>query len=427
VYYKVNNAYAISPKGVGAVVLNKGVRNFTSDIMHDAAIGTPEAITSRFAINRAKAMLLRDVVACNWFVGAKGDSSSYSSYKFAQAKPQVGCDPEVFLGDGDKLIPAFDVLPSKAQAGTSPFFWDGFQAECVPAKSECIQILLTNLQEALLQMRKHVRAKRPNADFLAQDAVGINPKGVKPEHLAIGCDPSLNLYGVGGDLPADPSKLPWRFAGGHIHFGDAGIKDSPNKARDAAKIVRDLDKILAVWSVGAFGAFERNKVRRRYYGLAGEFRLPPHGLEYRTLSNGWLASPEVAQLTFELARAVFQLSKIGLLDFWYGDEETTQGIVNNYDVELARRILRHNEKLFIRIVAAANENFQLAKGGPEHIARKALQVGLEGVECAVENPLAITRNWLLEEYDAIPLVYGSKPTRVRAGWRTWQSKAIQMS
>jgi len=41
--------------------------------------------------------------------------------------------------------------------------------------------------------------------------------------------------------------------------------------------------------------------RRRYYGLPGEYRLPKHGLEYRTLSNFWLRAYPLYDLMSGLA------------------------------------------------------------------------------------------------------------------------------
>jgi hypothetical protein len=429
VYYKLNNAYAIQPQDRAPVIaVGRGMREFL-----DASVMPLEPLTSKLAVNRAKRALLRDTTALNWLVATRADASTQRRPDLA--KPTIGSDPEIFLHEDGTLIPAFDVLPSKHQA--TDVFWDGFQAEMTTTSQSCLQQNVENLQGKLHTLLDTVRAKRPKAELLAQDAVKINPKGISPEHLALGCDPSLNLYGVAGDLPPNPAKLPWRFAGGHIHFGSAWLANHPSKAEAAAKIVRDLDKVLAVWSVGAFGAFEREKIRRRYYGLAGEFRLPPHGLEYRTLGNGWMAHPGITQLTWEIARAIFQLSRCGLLDFWYGDDELVQSVVNNYDVETARKMLRKNEKLFVWMVSAANETFQLADCGAEKVARRALQVGLEGVECAVAKPLEIEGNWQLVENKRLAGEYsklgypGSQVSAdykaTRAIWRTWTELCQKMS
>ena len=431
-YFRLQSAYAIQPDPASPVI---AVGRATRSFAHFGELGAGQLLplTSKFAVNRAKARLLKDTTALNWLVATKADA--HAGAWPGLFKPTIGSDPEIFLHEAGTLIPAFDVLPSKRE--TRDVFWDGFQAEMTTSSLKCLQQNVEDLQGKLQQLLETVRAKRPKAELLAQDAVKINPKGVSPEHLALGCDPSLNLYGVAGDLPPNPAKLPWRFAGGHIHFGSAWLANHPAKAEAAGKIVRDLDKVLAVWSVGAFGAFEREKIRRRYYGLAGEFRLPPHGLEYRTLGPGWMAHPGITQLTWEIARAIFQLSRCGLLDFWYGDDEMTQAVVNNYDVETARKMLRKNEKLFVWMVSAANETFQLAPCGAERVARRALQVGLEGVECAVPEPLDIEGNWQLVENKRLAKEYSTRGLpggqisndykATRAIWRTWTELSQRMS
>lgn len=412
VYYKVNNAYGVSPDGVLLVTVGKKERNLQP---MPARLGYPTLST--FARRRAQRLLLRDKTALNWVIGAKADTSYWSG---AATKPYLGTDPEFFLVAGGKLIPAFDVLQDKKASPT--LFWDGFQAEFTWPGQLCIQLLADGIQGQMIALLKAARAKQPKATLLPQDSIQIEPRKYKPEHLQLGCDPSLNAYGVQGDIPLDPSQLPWRFAGGHLHFGLARLKNHPDKVREAVKIVKALDKTVGVFSVGAGALYEQNKVRRRYYGLAGEFRLPPHGLEYRTLSNYWLCHPAIMQLTFEFARAIFQLAPLGLLDFWYGDEDTVQAIINTYDVREARKLLKRNEKLFMEIFQAANETFQIA-GLERDIARKAFQVGMEGIEYAVADPTDIEENWRLKAREAAGSSYINN-TNLRAGWfGAWQNHA----
>lgn len=207
----------------------------------------------------------------------------------------------------------------------------------------------------------------------------------KPEHSVLGCDPSFNLYGMGGDIPADGTSLPYRFAGGHIHIGHSSLRDKDF----AVKVVYNLDRVLGVWGVGAAQKYDQ-KVRRKYYGLAGEFRLPDHGLEYRTLSNFWLRTPPLFYVTFEIARMVFQATRLGLLDFWVADQMDVIQAINEYDVSVARKILLRNEKLFCKLFEASNLWYRVPMfpGGSsiaatlpkQHFAKKALQVGIEGME-----------------------------------------------
>lgn len=414
-YYKVNEDYGILLDNSILLTLNKQRRNMVPYI----ALPNWPAL-STFGTNRAKRLLMRDKVALNWVIGSKADLSRWTD---ARWKPTLGADPEFFLTEGAKLVPAFEVLSDKK---TSPqLFWDGFQAEFTLSSWSCIQLVTENIQRGLWRLLSVVRAKNAKLSLLPQDSVRIEPKRYKPEFLQLGCDPSLNAYGVTGDIPMDPSLLPWRFAGGHIHFGAEWLKNHPDKVREAVKIVKALDKTLGIFSVSAGAAYERNKIRRRYYGLAGEFRLPPHGLEYRTLSNWWMCHPAITHMTLEFARAIFQIAPLGLLDFWYGDEDTVQGIINTYDVPEARKLLKKNEKLFLEIFQAANENFSIA-GEEKELARKAFQVGIEGIEYAVRDVTDIETNWKLavvtDDWD-----WQSNRTQHSAGWfATWQKHAATL-
>ena len=135
--------------------------------------------------------------------------------------------------------------------------------------------------------------------------------------------------------------------------------------------------------------------------MAGEFRLPKHGLEYRTLSNFWLMDPALFYVTFELARVVMRATSYGLLDFWHADQQVVIDTINNYDVDMARRLLRRNEKLFVKLFSAANSTWSqpfmrhdgsIIECTPELVARRALQLGLEGMESAMRTP-DVLKNW----------------------------------
>jgi hypothetical protein len=291
----------------------------------------------------------------------------------------LGCDPEVFLQKDGVLLPAFECLPRK---GESPFFWDGFQAEFATQPKNFIADLEVEVKDGLQALLTAARTKRVGANFLPQDVVEVDDAyfdTLPIEYVQLGCDPSLNIYGEQGQIPSDPRLLPYRFAGGHIHFGHPRLLAAADRGRVSADIIADLDKILGIWSVGVAGPYEKLKKRRKYYGLAGEFRIPEHGLEYRSLSNFWLASPGMFALTFNLASRVFQSSILSVAKFWLNDFKVTQNTINNYDVEMARKTIKANEKLFGKICGA--------------IGKQAMQACYEGMESIVQKPLDIAGNW----------------------------------
>ena len=324
--------------------------------------------------------------------------------------PSLGSDPEFFISDGDgKVIPAFTFLPEKTPS--TPIFWDGYQCEVTPSPRNCIVEHATLLCVLLKDALRLAKQKNKDAQFLETDTIPISLKELKKKptnFTALGCDPSSNAYGMEGEIPADSTTLPFRFAGGHIHFGWEPLSgDNKNQKQIDVmlKAVRDLDKILAIWSVGAAQSFEKMKERRRHYGLAGEFRLPSHGLEYRTLSPFWLKSPEAYHITFDLARAVFRGSLMGLLDFWVADMGEVIRIINEYDQRGAQKILEVNKAFFIHLAKGANHNYLFASNRVDRTFRLGLRdkigelmwkAGIEGIE-SVTPKKTITENWLLEE------------------------------
>lgn len=351
---------------------------------------------TRFGTNRAKAMILKNPDLLKKAVQCRGGWYT----------PTMGTDPEIFLKDkSGKNVPAFNVLKPK-QTGARAF-WDGFQAEfAIPEGGQgCLQSLAYYIQYGLDDIRQQAKC---SVDFDLTDAIPVDKallQALPDEHVELGCDPSINAYGTPSGVHSDPRELPWRFAGGHIHFGDTYLRALPEmqKMGTAIKTVMDLDKTLGVWSIAAFQALETTKVRRKYYGLAGEFRLPNHGLEYRTLSNHWLCAPEVYYITFEMARMFYRASLMGLLDFWYGPEDAVQHTINEYDVPMAKALLKKNERLFKLMVSKCSQNFgyYAAKTNDAQLCGKqAFRLGMDGVGALIAKPLDVIGNWRLTGWTA---------------------------
>lgn len=260
----------------------------------------------------------------------------------------LGADPEIFLENGDgTLLPAFTFLPSKYEPLRTPeegqgYYWDGFQAEynIVPSAdlTECLKSIRYGLKALLKAAQERDPAARLSLKTVVETPLDMlaTLNETSPEYVEFGCMPSFNAWGVSG-MSLDGVNCPHRFAGGHIHFGiskyDAAMEKIP-------EIVKALDAVLGVVCVSLAENFD-NPIRRKYYGLVGEHRLPPHGLEYRALSDFWLFNPKLASMVLDLSRRVL-VAVVNGKNKWVASQEEVIECVLRSDVKMAREIIKRN-------------------------------------------------------------------------------------
>lgn len=315
----------------------------------------------------------------------------------------VGCDPEVFAEtEAGELIPAFNFLGSKKDPSKGPvihdgnndLYWDGFQAEFTTTANGCMGYHSDSIRYGIEGVWTALKKHDPKARLSIRTVFDTPPellRASKPEHVEFGCMPSFNIYGMEG-MKADGYQVFHRAAGGHIHLGCGKLaKDVLERA------VKAMDAVLGVACVSLFAKFDDPR-RRQMYGLAGEYRLPPHGLEYRVLSNAWLMHPMIANLVFDLARGAFAFGFQDFLKLWDGNEKETVECINNCDVKLARKILKRNKDLFLQIADMKyqdadqhEEKFKLAR--PLYV----WDAVINGAESVIKDPTNIEKNWMLGE------------------------------
>ena len=315
----------------------------------------------------------------------------------------LGADQEIFVFSGLKLLPAFEFLPYKNSKEL--IYWDGFQAEWKydHEGNHCQNNLVLYTRERLQTLLEIATAHDSKARLSLQNVVRI-PKATldtaAPEHVELGCQPSYNAYGMKGKPVYNPRELTHRFAGGHMHFGTWGIR--PNYE----KIVKTLDMILGVWSVGVAQNMD-DPIRRQYYGMAGEYRKPKYyegyGVEYRVLSNWWLASPALLQVTWDIGRLCVRLASSKHLKLWAGNQDETVDVINSCDHKRAAAIIRRNGPMFRWMLGHIYRK-------PESVDR-AIDINQVGLEVMTPNPNDFKNNWQFEA-DWIP--------NAGAKWARWE-------
>jgi len=322
---------------------------------------------------------------------------NYLGNKFTVPLTTSGADPEIFVVDKkmNRVIPAFAFLPEKKRPllfydGNDRrvnAFWDGFQAEFTTNAFHCLQEMCSSLQVGLLNISQTAKAKFPDAILSPDSVVEIEPEvmgALADQHVALGCARSENAYGTPNIQVANPKMLPFRFAGGHIHFGDKDVvKASEEKIVEWVKI---LDSLAGVASVLWFQGME-NPIRRQFYGRAGEYRRPKHGLEYRTLGNAWLIHPAIFHLMYGFTRAAFMFARSGLGKHLDVVPENVRDVVDSYDINGEKEIVRKNKPVFKSLLNYSYANSSLSAVTS---AMKAFQGGLGEF---MHDPTDVEKNW----------------------------------
>ncbi len=247
---------------------------------------------------------------------------------------------------------------------------------------------MDSVQEGLETVYKAAKAFNKDAKLSIKTVMEIGYdilQNAKEEHIQFGCAPSENVYGLKAKEVA-ARELPFRSAGGHLHFG---IGDKNKNTEQVKQMVRALDAVLAVCCVSLFAKYD-NPIRRQFYGMAGEYRTPKHGLEYRALSNAWLCHPMIAHLVIDLARKCVVFGDKGFLKFWESSEEETVNCVQNCDVELAHKIMERNRTTLLKIFRAAYSYLS------EKQLDNVYHIFYDGLDIAIKNPADIVGNWKLD-------------------------------
>jgi len=202
----------------------------------------------------------------------------------------LGCDPEFFFSKNGKIIGSEKVIKNN----NSQIIIDGVQAELNPSASSCRQSLAEHISSCFRSLNEMIK-KDDTIKIDTATTIKIDPKELKSlskNSQRFGCAPSKNKDGDGKIKIKDASKYYYRSAGGHIHLG----------SYENPKILVPILDIIVGNTCVLIDRDKGNIIRRKIYGKAGEYRTPPHGLEYRTLSNFWLRDYKLMSFVMGLAR-----------------------------------------------------------------------------------------------------------------------------
>ena len=163
-----------------------------------------------------------------------------------------------------------------------------------------------------------------------------------------GCDPDMDAFNIEANcVVVDASLHPERYCGGHIHFsGSKFFKSEPILA------IKSLALTAGCASVLYSDVNELERRRTFLYGKPGKWRLQTYGknpfgkdyevgIEYRTISDTWCKSWEIAEKIFNWATiGILELLEKGLIKELLPElsDIATTAIIEQ-DRELASQVL----------------------------------------------------------------------------------------
>ncbi len=253
----------------------------------------------------------------------------------------VGSDPEFFLANqNQKPVPAIGLIGGSKH---EPKFIndDGFSAvqednvmveyNTKPAKTaeEFVHnhLVVQAYLDKLMQEKKLVPLIKPAAKFTKKDLD-------HEQAQQIGCSPDWNAWTVQPNVALTAKDLGQiRVSGGHVHVSYSFNGENPSKDSQI-KLVRMLDLAEGVPSV----LLDGDILRKQFYGRAGSFRPKTYGVEYRTLSNFWINSPELMKWVFnQVVWTFIQLKNNTALETF--DEASVQKAINTNDKDIALKLI----------------------------------------------------------------------------------------
>lgn len=188
-------------------------------------------------------------------------------------------------------------------------YYDNVLAECQIAPSQSAEEAIENFGECFKRYAKHIAPyiMKPQASAIYPESECQHDDAKK-----FGCDPEFCAYEV---MVCDPPECTttFRSGGGHIHIGfQNGVKlpEMTNEEKEIITwnriwVIRMCDLFIGIPSV-LIDHDPTSKERRKLYGGAGTHRIPPHGVEYRSLSNFWCAEPKKVALMYDLSNFIVE-------------------------------------------------------------------------------------------------------------------------
>lgn len=209
----------------------------------------------------------------------------------------IGQDTEFFLFDTkeNRPIPAHAVGIERGKTQIAweyiSYFRDGYAVEFNSNPSTCRARLWSDLHKGVTYLREKILPEHVKliSDPVVPVDVKVDILGGPPDVRILGCSPTYNPYTrKQNEIEVDPSILPFRTCGAHLHFSPGTSTEIPLDI--CANMAKACDLLIGLPFTVIFGD-DLEFQRRTLYGRAGEFRSQTYrknesyGFEYRVLSS----------------------------------------------------------------------------------------------------------------------------------------------
>lgn len=148
-----------------------------------------------------------------------------------------------------------------------------------------------------------------------------------------GCEPDYCVWTRSmNEKPSAPNPN-LRSCGGHIHIGYDNSEDLGIELKE--DLIKCMDLCVGVPSV----LQEPDNERKLLYGKAGCFRFKNYGVEYRTVSNYYLANNALMSWAYDSTKAAVNMADNGF-KFTNTLSRNIQSAINNNNKSLAEKLVK---------------------------------------------------------------------------------------
>lgn len=251
----------------------------------------------------------------------------------------LGADPELFMAaaNGDLKaacgrIGGTKLNPQPMGIGEGFFVQeDNVAIEFNIPPSKSAKAFSKNLGKALAELADGVQQMHGFQIVNLASAVFPDEELASEAAKEFGCDPDFDAW-TGEQNPrpkAGDANL--RSCGGHVHVG----YDWESKGDNRRTVIKAMDFFLGVPSV----LMDKDNRRKQLYGKRGAHRMKPYGVEYRTLSNFWVFTPEHREWVFNSTKKAIDAVELQLVDFDKYDAVILDAI-NNNNKSVAKKLVK---------------------------------------------------------------------------------------